>query len=325
MKHYPWLDVLKYLCSIGIVSIHTQPFVDCTGINQHYLNFQNLYVPLFFVISSALFWHKIQWNQQDMSHLLHFTRRLMLLVLLWGILLLPHWLSKFIRHNPDDWLLLLLPKVALTGFAQGSWFILSLIYGVWLCYGLNRYLPRTLVFSISMAIWAYFSLVHYEGMSDYLSIYYPNSTEGFQFESYFSIVRSFVWIEAGYYLLPIVRDKCSVLYLKGLLFLSLIGLCFLPAGYFVPMGIAAIILPALCMKVTNDQPKPRLVLLRRISILVFFIHFPIVTAFHTLYLAHLRSQDFGMCEFLVTIILSTLIAYLLIYWARRFKPLSYLY
>lgn len=325
MKHYPWLDVLKYLCSIGIVSIHTQPFVDYPDIGQHYLNFQNIYVPIFFVISSALFWHKIQWDQSDIKHLLHFTRRLAILVLFWGILLLPHWLSKFIRHNPDDWMLLLLPKIALTGFAQGSWFILSLIYGMWLCYGLNRYLPRILVFSISIAVWIYFSLVHYEGMYDCLSLYYPNSTDGFQFESYFSIVRSFVWIEAGYYLLPIVQNKCSVQCLTSILVLSLLSLWLLPTRYFLPMGIAAIVMPALCMQVTHEQPLPKLVLLRRISILVFFVHFPIVTTFHTLYLAHLRSQDFGMVEFLITIVLSTLIAYLLIYWARRFKPLSYLY
>lgn len=125
---------------------------------------------MFFIISSSLFWQKQ--NREEASRLWHFTSRLLILVILWGIILLPQWLPKFIRHNEDTWLFLLVPKILLNGFTQGSWFLMSLIFCMVICYLLNRYLNRHVVFVLCTALWAYLSLVYYEGMSDFLHIFY---------------------------------------------------------------------------------------------------------------------------------------------------------
>lgn len=157
---------------------------------------------IFFVVFSLLFWWKIEFCKNDWSKLGHFCKRLVILLGCWSLILLPHWLLKFIRHNSDDWYLWLAPKVLITGTAQGSWFIMALIYGTIICYLLNRYLNKHFVFALCAFIWLYFSLVKGGYIDDCLGIYLHGEGDGFHLDSFYLPTRSIFWIEAAYYLLP---------------------------------------------------------------------------------------------------------------------------
>lgn len=324
-EYFPYLDLLKFLCCIGIVCIHTEPFHYIPVCEEYFIKLQPVFVSIFFIISSSLFWRKIQWKEGDALVLWHYIRRLLVLVLSWGIILSFHWVPKFIRHNPDDWMILFFPKVVLHGFAQGSWFILSLIYGILLCYLLNRYLNKHLVFFLVLSTNLYFSLVHYEGMNDFLNIYWGQKGDGFHFESYCSVVRAIIWVEYGFYLVPILTRIISVRKMIAVVILSVVSLAFLDTGYFLLMTAIAIFLSALSMKKITPYISERMILLRKMSIIIFFSHFPIVTVFHVLYENGFLPWEYGFIEFMITFAISSFLAYIIIRLSEKYKILKYLY
>ena len=202
-KYYPYLDLLKFVCCIGIVGIHTWPlFYAVEPLKDWYEKLCPVFVSIFFVVSSMFFWQKMEFNNNDWGKLGNFCKRLLILLGCWSVLLLPHWLPKFIKHNPGDWYLWLVPKILTTGTAQGSWFIMALLYGVIICYLLNRYLNKHFVFALCAFIWLYFSLVQGQYINDFLGIYLQGSGDGFHLDSFYLPTRSIFWIEAAYYLLP---------------------------------------------------------------------------------------------------------------------------
>lgn len=324
-KYYPYIDLLKYISCIGIVCIHTEPFHYMSGIDDFFNKFQPSFVAIFFIVSSALFWEKIHWKHEDSQVFRHFAKRLLILLLLWGILLTAHWLPKFIRHNPDNWEILLLPKVLIQGLTQGSWFIVSLLYGITICYFLNRYLNRHLVFFSCVMIWLYFSFVHYEGMSDFLNIYWGEDGDGFKFESYCSAIRALVWIEAGFYLIPKIVNRISFRNILLISILSFLSLVFIDKVYFLFMTAVAIFTSAMAMTITSSEKNEKLIVLRKMSIIIFFSHFPIVTVFHMCYLKGIIPYEYGLIEFLITFAIVSIIAYLIIALSKKYHYLSYLY
>lgn len=205
-KYYPYLDLLKFICCIGIVGIHTWPFYYAAEpLKEWFGGLCPAFVSIFFVVSSMLFWQKIEFNDNDWSKVGHFCKRLLILLGCWSIILLPHWLPKFIRHNPDDWHLWLVPQILTQGSAQGSWFIMALIYGTIICYLLNRYLNKHFVFALCTFIFFYFSLVKGDYIDDFLGIYLHGEGDGFHLDSFYLPTRSIFWIESAYYLLPKLR------------------------------------------------------------------------------------------------------------------------
>lgn len=321
---YPWLDLLKYLCSVGIIAQHTQAMHDVPEAQAWFERFQPTLVALFFVIASALFWQRIRWNEADRAQLWHYTRRLLTLVCCWGLLLAPHWLPKFVRHNPDDWLQLLGLKAVVQGFAQGSWFIMSLIYGTLLCYLLNRYLNRHLTFALVMVLGLYLSLVHYEAWPDPLRLYWPAEGDQFQLETYFSPLRSLVWIECGYYLLPRLRRLpawlLTMAVVQALLLTSL-----MPCYNFLANAAVALLLPAIGLLKVSEQRHRGMLLLRRMSIITFFVHFPIETLIHVLYTTGHMPCEYGGLPFLLVYLPSTALAWGIVKGSERWPVLKYLF
>ena len=325
MSHYTRVDLLKYICSIGIICIHTNPFVTVAQLDNYFLHLEPIFVAMFFIISSSLLWQKLRQDKEDAVCLRHYVSRLLILVCVWGILLLPHWLPKFIHHNKETWIAYLLPKILMNGFTQGSWFIMSLIYGVLICYLLNKYLNRHLVFGLCASLWLYLSLVYYDGMPDILNIYYEKPDDSFGFESYYSPFRSLFWIEAGYYLVPSLSKYISnhTTNIVTLICLVLVGV--INHGYFVADGVISILLSAWAMRDPQDVPDARFVILRQMSIVVFFFHFLLVTIIHVLFLKGMIGYEHGFTIFLAVFLISNTIAYGIIRLSKRIRILAYLY
>ncbi len=87
-KYYPYLDLLKFVCCIGIVGIHTWPlFYAVEPLKDWYEKLCPVFVSIFFVVSSMLFWQKIEFNNNDWSKLGHFCKRLLILLACWSVLL----------------------------------------------------------------------------------------------------------------------------------------------------------------------------------------------------------------------------------------------
>lgn len=326
-KYYPYLDLLKFICCMGIVGIHTWPFYYAAEpLKIWFGGMCPVFVSIFFVVSSMLFWQKIEFNNDDWSKLWHFCKRLLILLGCWSVLLLPHWLPKFIRHNPGDWYLWLVPKIFTTGTAQGSWFIMALIYGVIICYLLNRYLNKHLVFAFCAFIWLYFSLVKGEYIADFLGIYLQSSGDSFHLDSFYLPTRSIFWIESAYYLLPKLRrwnvSQGALVAISGG---AILAEFFVSEYVFVLNTVIAIVVPTICAKISADSKNANYVVLRKMSIIIYFIHFVPVTVFHVLADKHLIPYEYGTIEFLVVFALASVCASIIVWASNKYKILKYLY
>lgn len=324
--YYPYLDFLKFVCCIGIVGIHTWPlYYAAEPLKEWYQKICPAFVSIFFIVSSMLFWRKIEFNNNDWPKLIHFCKRLLILLGCWSLLLMPHWLSQFIRHNPDDWYLWLVPKVLTTGTAQGSWFIMALIYGTIICYLLNRFVNKHVVFVLCTLVWLYFSMVKGQYMSDFLGIYLQGSDDAFHLDPYYLPTRSIFWIEAAYYLLPILKKVAVHQVVVAAIGGVILTIFFVNEYVFILNAVIALCIPALCASVTSVSPKAHYVFLRKMSIMIYFIHFVPVTVFHMLAKKHMIPYEYGMIEFLIVFALAFCVAALILYASNKYKLLRYLY
>ena len=326
-KYYPNLDLLKFICCIGIVGIHTLPFYYAIEPFKAWFDgLSPVFVSIFFVVSSLLFWQKIEFNDSDWGKLWRFCKRLLILLGFWSILLLPHWLPKFIRHNPCDWYIWLVPKILTTGAAQGSWFIMSLIYGTIICYLLNRYLNKHFVFALCSFIWLYFSLVKWQHIDDFLGIYLQETGDSFQLDSYFLPTRSIFWIESAYYLLPRLRrwnvSQATLIVISGV---AISAGFFWGEFFFALNALIALIIPTICARTSTDTPNTSYVAMRKMSIMIYFIHFVPVTVFHVLADKHIIPCEYGAFEFLVVFALAFICAVVILFASHKIKILRSLY
>ena len=205
--YYPRLDLLKFLCCVGVVSIHTKPHFYCSETISgliHYLG--GMCVPLFFMVSAFLFWSKVTFDfKNDVRILKRFVLRLFILYAAWTVLILPSWFVGFYHRYPGEWLYLLPFKIFVTGAPHGSWFIMSLIQGTLLCYVLNKYLGKIVTTIICFAVTFYVNRVFY-GMPDYLGVYYQYK----EFNIWFSPFFAMLWIQLGYLVTLLNNKTCKL-------------------------------------------------------------------------------------------------------------------
>jgi len=326
-KYFPYLDLLKFVCCIGIVGIHTWPlYYAAEPLRDWYMKICPTFVSIFFVVSSVLFWQKIGFDDNDRSKLGHFCKRLLILLGCWSIILAPHWISTFVRHNPNDWYVWLVPKILTVGTAQGSWFIMALIYGMIICYVLNRYLNKHLVFAICTFVWLYFSLVKGLYIPDYLGIYLQGTGDGFHLDSFYLPTRSIFWIEAAFYLVPMIaRSKVSLQVMLTIVGGAILGVFILEEYTFVCNAVIAILLPAVCMRKSAADKNEHYVFLRKTSIIIYFVHFVFVTIFHVLLLKGKIGYEYGVIEFLIVLFLAFSIAIMIVKLSGKYRVLRYLY
>lgn len=324
--YFPYLDIIKILSCIGIVAIHTQPFCAYEWLYVRFSYIYPVFVPSFFVVSSLLFWEKIEWSDADWRVLRHFTVRLFVLYLGWNIILSPSWLRVCVLQNPDTWMWMIPLRLFLFGGSLGSWFILSLIYGMWICYLLNRYLNKHVVFVLLFFVWLYYSLVHYNKMDDFLGIFFREGAV----DAYFSPIRSVFWIES-FYLSSLLRldrlnKRCFVRCVIALM-VAYLGFSFIVNGpcQFVVNALMAFLLPMLCYRQENVIYSDKLVTLRKMSIVVYFSHTEMLSVFNNAYRRGFTSFECGMVVFLSTLVVSGVFAYILVRLSNRYKWLKYFY
>ena len=331
--YHPYLDLLKFLCCIGIISIHINPFSKCELANYYFSHLANIYIAIFFVVSSCLFWWKIRWNNSDYNVLWKFTYRLLILLFVWGGILAWHWgilyYHEYQEHGGTNFLLSLLLRLTTSGTCLGAWFIVSLIYTTWILYFLNRYLNKHMVFILVTTIWLYHSMVYYENMNDCLNIFWRGEYyQGKGIHSAFLPPRAIFWIESGFYLIPYLQ-KLITSRRNIIITVCIIALCFLGPFlkhyYFVTNAVISILTPMLLLKVCSTKSHPKLVTLRNMSIIVYFVHRPICTAFEFLNKHGYIAEKNGWLLFLTTVILSCLTAYIIVETSKNLKILKYCY
>lgn len=326
--YYPYLDLLKFVCCIGVVAIHTRPHQYMPErIENMVSTMLNLLVPTFFMLSAYLFVGKINFNNDDIGMLKRFIIRLGMLYVLWAVIMLWDWLPGFLVHNPNDWMIFL-PIRLLCGAAKGSWFVISLIYGMLIVYFANRWFNKWLVTIIFLAIDIYCRCVFQGIWPDSLGISIEKGP--------FIVSNSFVFALAPLQFGLIIRhyrifENISIKtfnYVSRLLIISIVVLFFslnLQLSPFIHLIVEGFII-ILCAKHYNTNEQfIDFSLFRKMSIIIYFTHFGIATIFRFLYTQKIIGFEFGLIVFLVAIFICGLIAYILVKASIRYPKLKYLY
>lgn len=94
---------------------------------------------------------------------------------------------------------------------------------------------------------------------------------------------------------------------------------------FVLNAVIAICVPTICAKIATDSKNFNYVFLRKMSIMIYFIHFVPVTVFHVLADKHIIPYEYGTIEFLVVFALAFTCAGVIVYASDKFKTLKFFY
>lgn len=137
------IDILKYIMSIMIVILHLEWFLDSPVLRCA--------VPVFFIISSFLFFNKIKNSSAADSKvaLRKLTVRTIKLYLFWFIVLLPITLALHIHIGDLRQYLIYFPlNLILDGVFPASWYFAAYIIGIHIVYHLRNFPVLSLVFGI---------------------------------------------------------------------------------------------------------------------------------------------------------------------------------
>lgn len=145
-KTYKSIDILKFILSIFIIGIHTNPFGTGTiGLAIKLVIFP-LAVPLFFATSGFFLCKKFLYhNTKDMNHITtSYCIRLGKIYLIWTLLYLPHIINDY--QNREGWGLIdngaqiILRNLFFAGSYNQLWYLIASIWGGALLFLAIKYL-----------------------------------------------------------------------------------------------------------------------------------------------------------------------------------------
>lgn len=327
--YYPCLDIVKYVCCILVLVIHTVPFEfnywldGAAGIVTRFAN------PSFFAISSFLLFNKLlKHPDKDWSILWKQEKRILLLYSVWTVLyliiLLPSWIIQK-NMNLDFWFFV--KSFMLTGIINYMWFFPALMFGLFITFLLHKFFkPLTIlilsVFCLALGVLfsTYLSLVinipvlsnlYYNFFSIFsakngLFFGFPYCAIGL-FAAYLSINRSEV--------LQNFRIRSLVLSIISFIFLcveSLLVTKFLsPNETYLWLSVFPMILFFLLFILTiNVKENNLFVIARKMSIFIYCFEYVPITGLNFFFdFIGFNSWYKGICLFFITFVICNVVAY----------------
>ncbi|MBQ5984327.1 MAG: acyltransferase family protein [Bacteroidales bacterium] len=300
------LDLLKFIMAVVVVSIHTNLFSEIDWLYNITLPLKKSAVPIFFVISSYLFFNKIEVshldgnNTKDFELLRRYISRLLVFYLFWFIIMLP--LTIVIRKWYDFNYLEIIRSFFLGSTFRGSYFITALIIGVPIVFWGKKYIHTIVLTFISFVFFLIIKNPELFNVPQYI-----NTLFGFSF------LPNIFWIALGALLAssaPLYHNHYFTMVLLCLLYLSMLTLpCLLVLPAFVSV---------LFILFKNAQLKQSLVwiTLRRLSILIFITHFVFVFLY-TFLACRFPILDNSVLRFLVVLTCATLVSFVFLKLSER--------
>ncbi len=334
--YYPYLDLLKFVCCVGVVAIHTQPaFFMPNFVKQSVEAELVMMVPVFFMISAFLLARNLHFTIDDLQVLKKFVLRLALLYGLWTILMAWEWIPGFVKQTGDDWALTLLLKLVLRGAPHGSWFIMSLLYGSVIVWNLNMWMGMRKATILFATVMAYITLVDNGVIPDIILIHSLDSVVEVSYSAFVALFP----IQLGFLLHKSKRLASVSNFINGttggsaMKYYTLILVClllpiafgqwrWLSVFYFIP----ELLLVMLCSRrYSADTVTTDFSMLRKMSVIVYFVHFAFASGFGFMYKHGWIDYQFGIREFAIAVAGSVFIAYVLVKLSARYPKLRYLY
>ena len=320
------IDILKYILSIFIIMIHL-------GWTYNYMVFTRMAVPIFFIISSYLFFKKVNNSPENSKHIYQkFLRRSVGLYIFWFILLLP--LTYSIRGwetlDYKNLLNTIILSITIKSSFPASWYISAYIIGISLTYWLRKHDKFILLIGIIGYIVCCL-MSNYIFLLDYISNGYAIREYFMKYSIYNSFPVGLIFIYLGkilstrtvhkiqYYLIGTIIG-IILLYIENTIICKF-GIpehndCFMSNCLLSPCMFMLILSLPQFKYISNSQ------WLRNLSTIYYCSHLSIIIVIRQLY-----PGFSGLIYLTTTIALCTFMGMILIYMSRlnNFSILKYSY
>ena len=218
------LDLTKFILSFFVVGIHTLGKYAFSPVSR-------CAVPLFFIISSYLFWSRLD-GLNDKKIILKFILRNAKLYLFWFIVFLPYILVKG-RYQQGNILInfiKLLGKILLGSTFTASWYIAALTIGVLIVYFSTKIFNQNIVLIVCLLIYIlcclcsnyYLLFDNSDSIIQMIYTFYPGTI-------YNSFPVGLFWISLG----SVLAKKTNQHSFRFNLILSIVSLVFLYIEYYI--------------------------------------------------------------------------------------------
>lgn len=142
-KQYYSLDILKIVLTLLVVAIHINPFNSLDAMDYVRYPLILIAVPMFFCISSFLFFSKYDNSDNKKQLIIRFVKRNLLLYLCWFVILLPAtiYIRGYFSNGFRGGLQFVIDLFIGSTF-RSSWFIMALVIGTLIVAFLSKYLKN---------------------------------------------------------------------------------------------------------------------------------------------------------------------------------------
>lgn len=273
-KQYNGLDLLKFVMALMVVMIHVKPNVHSEILTVLFKPLLSIAVPMFFLISSVLFFNKFKGG---LIGIINYCKRIGILYLSW--LVIDSWYIVVRKPYFDlDWM---------SGFSEffkdlvfgttfpGSWYLSASVMGLLLVYSLSRVFNKYIVFLITLLVALYVSYVRL--LPEFMKIPYEWYAANLREEVSLSFPAQMIWISLGQilslWLVKIENKKCILMPLSiGIFVGTFILFEIFPSFLFRLVMVLALFTFCFLINLQENKIYKRL---RNYSILMFFFHFSI--------------------------------------------------
>lgn len=321
-RMYYGLDLLKFIMAIMVVAIHTRGFEWPAWLSISLSSFRDEAVPVFFIISSFLFFKKVTNNSETNNKIIgHFVCRLAMLYLFWFIVWFPMIIKEkeLLKMSLGDGMESLIHDMLFSYTFHGSWFLSSLLLSVVIVYILHYFHLRWIILFILLLDLIFFYTNGIFPTNCYLwlkSVLRP--------ELSLTFIYAYIWVCIGYFMsfpsIEKIYERFSLIYAVILYLLwyilSIDSIALLPVFFLIQVPLLFIIFHNLKLK-----EKFVYQVLRNSSILIFIIHFAVYGFLKRVFSTPLMQS--GPFFFFVTFAVTFLIS-LGILWLKNKKYFGWL-
>ncbi len=199
MKRQDSFDIAKFVFALMVISIHVNP-VFGGGIGSPVFPTTRIAVPMFFIFSGYFLFRKLRSKNdaEQFSDVKIYVTRLVKLYFVWFVLLFPiTFLRKgYFEDGMGIGIIKLVKSFFLGSTFRASWYLMALILGILIVYGLSRITNDKVILCIGFIIYLCCSLLsNYSAIGETLKVIsdirqvYPNMFNGF--------AVSIIWIALG--------------------------------------------------------------------------------------------------------------------------------
>lgn len=288
--YYPGFDFIKFILAILIIAAHTQLFEEIPIIHQIISPIEGSAIPTFFAISAYLFYQRISnctSNNESYAILKKNIKRLLTIFCVWYLLMLP---MTYFRFFSVATIKETIYAILLTCTFNGYWFFKALIINtiiLYLCRNKKSLIVSSILFFLIYIYWAYNYIFSYCSIpiSPYYSFYYHT----FYFYIGALIARYQSSIHCPKISILLILYIATILSYNSLLW----PICRL---------IIPIILIFLFKKLSNNNHKQTLLIMRSLSILLYVTQFMIIWIYNNLcnYYLDITSSIYSVLQYSVT-------------------------